>query len=307
MGSAVPRPVGRIARQHGPIFLSHMFNGGLLIGVSAQGGSPARILAGVDLGSAGMECVEFCRDLGFDGVVTFNPTGASGERKHVTWRYTDAGSVEAVGLEVVQQSFDGIRPHDYVLFHFRIRNTSPSTLRLHAGFFGDWDIQPDAFDDRGATAMGGRLMYQVSETGSRIHVGTLLLGEAPVTGNYFFGFRAAPASVNHRSNSRIARGTSGRPRPVPPTCATSRGPDPSSWIRGRPRMSGWVVAGESRSQLIANANAARDHVSRMVNTAISDDDETMRIAAVRNRTLHPWCTVRVARISVEIADPSHER
>lgn len=272
-GVQFPVPTGETPA-HGPISLSQMFNGGLIIGFPPQGGSPARILAGVELGTAGMECVASCRDLGLDGVVTFS-TGASGERKSVTWRYSDAGSAEPVGLEVIQHSLDGIRPHDYVLFRFRIRNTSPSTVRFFAGFFGDWDVQPDVFDDVGATALNGRLMYQVSQTGSRTHLGTLLLGEAPVTGNYFFNFEQAPSIADQ---IRALRGG---------LRATTAGPSDLRYIQGagpivldrREAQDVWlaVVAGESRSQLLANANAARDHVSRLVNTAIGDASETRSI------------------------------
>jgi hypothetical protein len=268
---------------HGPISLSHMFNGGLLIGLPAQGGSPARILSGVDLGSAGLECVEFCRDLGFDGVVTFSPTGASGERKSVTWRYSDAGSVEAVGLQVIQRSIDGKRPHDYVLFRFRIRNTSPSTLKLYAGVFTDWDVQPDPFDDVGATALNGKLMYQVSQADG-IHMGTLLLGEAPVTGNYFWDSEQdPPPSIGQQI--RALRGDLTRSSAGPKDLRYIQGAGPITLSHGE-AQDVWlaVVAGQSRSQLIANANAARDHVSQLQNTAISDVDETVRIAGAPNRT-----------------------
>jgi hypothetical protein len=280
-GVQFPVPLGE-SPEHGPIRLSQMFNGGLMIGIPAEGGGPPRVLSGVDVSSAGMECGPFCRDLGFDGVVTFNPTGASSERKHVTWRYSDAGSIEGVGLEIIQHSVDGLRPHDYVLFRFRIRNTGPSTVRFFAGFFGDWDVQPDAFDDLGATALNGRLMYQVSESGSRIHLGTLLLGEAPVTGNYFFNFEQGLSVVDQ---IRALRGG---------LRATTAGPSDLRYIQGagpisldpREAQDVWlaVVAGESRSQLIANANAARDHMSSLVNTAISNASETARITTVRSST-----------------------
>jgi hypothetical protein len=280
-GVQFPVPLGE-SPAHGPIFLSQMFNGGLLIGIPAQGGSPARILSGVDVSAAGMECGATCRDLGLDGVVTFNPTGASGERKHVTWRYSDAGSGDAVGLEVIQHSLDGIRPHDYVLFRFRIRNTSPSTLRFYAGFFGDWDLQPNPFDDLGATALSGRLMYQVSETGSRIHVGTLLLGEAPVTGNWFFNNEQFPSITDQ---IRALRGGLRATTAGPSDLRYIHGAGPIILDRGE-AQDVWlgVVAGESRSQLVANANAARDHVSRLVNTAISDASETATMTTVRSST-----------------------
>src|SRR4030095_9393248 len=158
-----------------------------IIGLPAQDGHPARTLLGAD-GAGEFECGDPCRDLGFDSDVSFTPTGASGERKRVTWRYSDAGSENAAGLEVIQQSLDAQPPHDYVLFRFRIRNTSPSDLRFFAGFFGDMDTGFDVLDDRGATALNGRLMFQRNELEGGIQFGTLLLGDAPVTGNYFFNF-----------------------------------------------------------------------------------------------------------------------
>jgi hypothetical protein len=124
---------------HADPIVSQIFNGGLIVGVPAQGGHPARVLLGAD--DAGeFACGETCRDLGLNGVVTFSPTGARGDRKNVTWRYSDAGSGDAVGLQVVQHSIDGIRPHDYVLFRFQLRNVSPAALTFYAGNFGDLDV-----------------------------------------------------------------------------------------------------------------------------------------------------------------------
>ena len=178
----------------------------------------------------------------------------------MTWRYSDAGSEEAVGLQVIQHSIDGIRPHDYVLFRFRIRNTSPSSLRLYAGVFTDWDVQPDPFDDRGSTTLNGTLMYQVSQANG-IHIGTVLFGEAPVTGNYFWDAEQEPPPPSIGQQIRALRGDLAR---------TSAGPDDLRYIQGAGPITlshgeaqdVWlaVVAGLSRSQLIANANAARAHV-----------------------------------------------
>ena len=279
-GVQFPVPLGS-SPVHGPTFLSQIFNGGLIVGLPPQNGRPARVLLGVDGGGA-LECFGFCRDLGLDGTVTFSPTGASGERKQVTWRYSDAGSDEAVGLQVVQHSLDGVRPHDYVLFRFRFRNTSPSTLRFFAGFFGDWDIDFDAFDDVGATALNGRLMYQRSQNEAGPRVGTLLLGDAPVTGNFFYPFLQDPISVPDQV--RALRGAIRQ---------TTGGPSDLRYIHGvgpivldqNASQDVWlaVVAGENQSQLLANANAASDHVDRLVSTAISDASETMRMTAVPHR------------------------
>ena len=266
---------------HGPTFLSQLFNGGLIVGVPAQNGRPARVLLGVDGGGA-LECSGFCRDLGLDGTVTFSPTGATGERKSVTWRYSDAGSDDAVGLQVIQHSLDGTAPHDYVLFRFRFVNGGSSTLRFFAGFFGDWDIGFDPFDDVGATALNGRLMYQRSQSEGGPRVGTLLLGTAPVTGNFFYPFDQDPVSI--LDQVRALRGAIRQ---------TTGGPSDLRYIHGvgpivldpHESQDVWlaVVAGENQSQLLANAAAASDHVSRMLNSAISDASETRRMSPVATR------------------------
>ena len=222
-----------------------------------------------------MECGNTCRDLGLDGRVTFSP-GGLGDRRHVTWRYTDAGSGDAVGLEVIQSSMDGRRPHDYVLFRFRIRNIGQSSLTFYAGFFGDWDVDFDAFDDDGFTALDRRLMYQTSENESGIHVGTLLLGDAPVTGNYFFGPAEPPPSVADQ-----IRALSGRLR------RRTAGNDDLRYIHGagpitlgkREGQDVWlaVVAGENKAQLLASAAAARADVADRASDALSDPSETSTI------------------------------
>jgi hypothetical protein len=266
---------------HGPTFLSQMFNGGLIVGVPAQNGQPNRVLLGVD-GANELECFGFCRDLGLDGTVTFSPTGATGERKQVTWRYSDAGSEEAVGLQVIQHSVDGIRPHDYVLFRFRFLNTSSSTLKFFAGFFGDWDVDFDAFDDVGATALNGRLMYQRSQTENGPRVGTLLLGDVPVTGNFFYPFLQDPLSVPDQV--RALRGAIRQTTGGPSDLRYIHGAGPIT-LHQHESQDVWlaVVAGENQSQLLANADAASDHVARLASTALSDAGETIRMTAVPNR------------------------
>src|SRR2546422_7647721 len=61
-----------------------------------------------------------------------------------------------------------------------------SDLTFHAGFFGDWDIGVNDNDDVGFTEMGGRLMYQTDSDLRGPYLGTLIVGDAPITGNYFF-------------------------------------------------------------------------------------------------------------------------
>jgi hypothetical protein len=287
-GVQFPIPPGSSPLHADPI-VSQIFNGGLIIGVPAQGGHPARVLLGAD-GAGEFECGTTCRDLGLDGVVTFSPTGARGERRQVTWRYSDAGSSDAVGLEVIQHSIDGIRPHDYVLFRFRIRNISPSALRFYAGYFGDMDVEFDNADDLGATALEGRLMYQVSAAESGIHVGTLLLGQAPVTGNYFFGPEQDPVSVHDQI--RALRGDIRRRTAGPTDLRYIHGVGPITLDRHE-AQDVWlaVVAGESRKELLDNAAAARAHVANLVNLPISDAGETSRmvITGASRAATRPTC------------------
>jgi hypothetical protein len=260
---------------------TEIFNGGLIIGIPAQDGRPARTLLGAD-GAGEFECGDPCRDLGFDSEVSFTPAGAGGERKRVTWRYSDAGSENAAGLEVTQQSVDGLLPNDYVLFRFRIRNGGPSDLRFFAGFFGDLDVGFDVFDDRGATAMNGRLMYQRNENEGGNLVGTLLLGDAPVTGNYFFTFDEDPLPV--LDQVRALRGNIRRERAGPIDLRHIHGSGPFTLDRGE-TADLWlaVVAGETRNQLLANAAAAREQAHQLRNTAISTAGETVAMRTVESR------------------------
>jgi hypothetical protein len=246
---------------------SHVFNGGLLVGIARD-----RVLAGFDVATM-MECGPSCLDLGLDGVVEFTPVGGDPGRKAVIWRYSDAASAERVGLRVIQRSIDGSHGHDYVLFRFLFRNTSSSTLRFWAGFAGDWDIDLDAFDDRGFTALNGSLMYQVSEAESGVHVGTMLLGEVPVSGNYFFsGFDEIPSVA---TQFRALRGRIVRTRADPGDLRYIQGAGP---IRLEPQETQdiWiaVVAGENRAQLLDNAAAARADVARRLSETLAEQATT---------------------------------
>src|SRR2546426_2061925 len=172
--------------------------------------APGRVLSGVtrrDLAACGAAC----RDLGLDGRVHVTASPRWGKR--VTWRYSDARSPEGVGLRVVQQSFDGRPPADYVLFDFTITNAGPATTTFHAGFFGDWDIGVNDNDDVGFTEMGGRLMYQTDSDLRGPYLGTLIVGDAPITGNYFFT-KAAWPSLTEQVDAlagRLSRPTSDAP------------------------------------------------------------------------------------------------
>jgi hypothetical protein len=233
--------------------VSEIFNGGLIIGIGDN-----QVLTGADAASM-MECGATCRDLGLNGTVKFTTQGDG--RKTVTWRYSDATSGEAAGLEVTQQSVDGTRPNDYVLFRFTIRNTSRSPVTFHAGSFGDWDIEFDANDDLGATDLGGKLMSQVSANESGIHAGTVLLG-APVTGNFFFdgleGAFPSTAEQVQALSGGLRRETAG-----PGDLRYIQGAGPITLKKGQHKDI-WiaVVAGQTKDQLLANAAAAEADVTR---------------------------------------------
>jgi hypothetical protein len=271
---------------HDPGF-SEIFNGGLLIGIS-----PDQVLAGADAGSM-MECGATCRDLGLNGTVKFTTQRDGG--KSVTWRYSDATSAEAAGLEVTQLSIDGKRPDDYVVFRFSIRNRRTATVTFHAGFFGDWDIELDANDDLGATDLGGKLMYQVSANESGIHAGTMLLG-APVTGNFFFDGLAGAFP----STADQVQALSGGLRQETAEAGDLRyiqGAGPIT-LRKNERKDIWIaiVAGENKSQLLGNAAAAEADVASRLNESFESAAETSAIApgpaaraASRATTSRPTC------------------
>jgi hypothetical protein len=242
---------------------SHIFRGGLLVGIA-----PEHVLAGVDLEGT-LECGPACHDLGLDGTVEFSPPSST-QRRAVTWRYSDAGSAERIGLRVTQRSIDGSRGHDYVLFRFVFRNTSRSTLRFHAGFVGDWDVDFDAGDDRGFTALDGRLMHQTSSAESGIHVGTMLLGEVPVSGNHYFFLSEGLLSL--RDQVRALNGGLRRTTAGPGDLGNIHGMGP---IRLQPQETQdiWiaVVAGENRAQLLANARAAQADVAGRLTESIAEE------------------------------------
>jgi hypothetical protein len=232
---------------------SHLFVGGLLIGRD-----PDTVLAGVNVNGE-MQCGTTCRDLGLDGTVKFTSTSSTG--RQVTWRYSSLNGA----LEITQTSVDGRRPHDYVLFQVTIRNTSRFTRTFHAGFFGDWDVDFNAADDLGFTDLDGRLMYLVSQGETGIHVGTMLLG-APATGSFFFTAADVPSTFDQvQALSGGLRQETGGPADL----RYIQGAGPITLKRGQQRDV-WiaVVAGESESQLLANAAAAQADVAGRANAAV---------------------------------------
>lgn len=260
--------------QHDPGF-SEIFNGGLLIGIG-----PDQVLAGADAGSM-MPCGATCRDLGLNGMVKF--TTKRDGTKSVTWRYSDATSAEAAGLEVTQVSTDGKRPNDYVLFRFSIRNIRTAAVTFYAGTFGDWDVDLDAGDDLGATDLGGKLMYQVSAIEPGVHVGTVVLG-APVTGNFFFdgSLGAAPSTADQVQalSGGVRQETAG-----PGDLRYIQGAGPITLQRGQAKDI-WVavVVGQDKAELLANAAAAEADFTSKAGSPLDVTGLTLAPVANSSRT-----------------------
>lgn len=226
---------------------SHLYQGGLVIGRS-----PDTVLSGTTL--RGMAtCGRRCRNLGLDARMRLATVRESG--KEVVWEYSDSGVPEGIGLRVVQQSWDGRPPADYVLFRFIITNAGRQTTTFHAGFHGDWDIGADEADDVGRTDMAGRLMYQTNSDSGGPYLGTLLHSDAPVTGN--FVYRAVTLPTPHEQVDALAGRLS---RPESDAVGDTRyihGAGPFT-LAQKQSAELWiaVVAGETRDGLLANAAAA---------------------------------------------------
>jgi hypothetical protein len=140
---------------------------------------------------------------------------------------------------VIQRSFDGTAPADYVLFDFSICNIGKQTLTFYAGFFGDWDVGQFTVNDDGFTELGGRLMYATDEGATGVHVGTLFHGDIPVSGNYLFNNASIPSSLTEQVDA--LRGALIPTRsPLPATSASStpsgrsRSRNGKAWMSGSP-------------------------------------------------------------------------
>jgi hypothetical protein len=263
---------------------SHLFEGGLLIGRD-----PDSVLSGVSVNGQ-MQCGLTCRDLGLDATLQFSSTGGGG--RQVTWRYSDGTSLERAGLDITQTSVDGRRPNDYVLFRFSIRNTGRFTRTFHAGFFGDWDLDVDAFDDVGFTDLDGRLMYLVSQGETGVHVGTLLLG-APASGNFFFTSASLPSTFDQvQALSGGLRQESGGPDDL----RYIQGAGPITLRKGQQRDV-WiaVVAGDDLNQLLANAAAAEADVAggRIASLRALGPTSALRLSAPAGTASQPRSPKRV--------------
>jgi hypothetical protein len=162
----------------GSIETSELFLGGLLIGLESD-----VVLSGVDVGGD-LACGAACRDFGPAGIGSIAHSRAHG--RTITWRYSDTGSPEGVGLSVTQRSFDAPAGKDYVLFQFTIQNSGQHPRRLGLGILADWDVGASGFGDVGIVEQGGRLMYQVDDGESTRHAGTLMQGDAPANQGFYF-------------------------------------------------------------------------------------------------------------------------
>jgi DNA-binding SARP family transcriptional activator len=244
-GVQFPVPAGR-SPSHQP-YMSHLYQGALLIGRA-----PDQVLSGGNLTGVAA-CGRQCRNLGLDARAKWSSLPGAGKR--VLWEYSDSGAPEAAGLRVVQESFDGRPPADYVLFRFAMTNSGPAATTFHAGFFGDWDVGDNAEDDVGFTDMDGRLMYLTNTDRTDPFLGTVLISDAPISGNYFFrketllsrseqvdalAGRIVRTETDITGDARYIHGAG--------PFQLDRGEQGELWIA--------VVAGETKDQLLASAAAA---------------------------------------------------
>jgi N-acetylneuraminic acid mutarotase len=231
---------------HSPV----LFAGALMIGAGSD-----LVLSGANV-SGYLACAPdvnaACRDLGLDAVLATGSDAHLGQE--VTWSYSDAASDRPLGLRIVQRSYAGAVGHDYVLYRFSITSTAPAPVTFHAGFFGDWDVDQDFADDVGATELDGRLMYLSNAVGTGSYLGTVLLGNAPVAGNYFF----APAILSLEDQVAALNGALRREQA--PDAADYRYIHSAGPITLAPGETAdlWIaiVAGASHAELLANAQAA---------------------------------------------------
>jgi hypothetical protein len=243
----------------GDIGVSQLFLGGLIVGLR-----PDRVLSANELNGY-IQCGN-CRAFGPEGRLHFNASPQFG--KKVTWQYNDASSPQGVGLKVVQKSFDGAPPADYVLFRFTLTNSGGSPVTIYPGFFADWDIDDDFLDDIGATE--GRLMY-MTNVGGGTAAGSLIVSDAPVSGTTFsteFGQTTeemVSALAGDFTNPSADEPNDHRYVQAIGPITLAPGASTQLWIA--------IVAGEDLDQLRSNATAAAADIAArrgQPNTADSD-------------------------------------
>ena len=226
----------------GDITVSQLFVGGLIVGIR-----PDRLLSANELNGY-IQCGN-CRAFGPEGRLHFNASPAFG--KKVTWQYNDAPSPQGVGLKVVQKSYDGAPPGDYVLFRFTLTNSGAAPITIYPGFFADWDIDDDFLDDVGTTE--GRLMY-MTNAGGGVAGGSLIISDAPVSGTTFFTefgqttAKVVSALAGDFTNPSVADPNDHRYVQAIGPITLAIGGSTQFWLA--------IVAGENVDQLRGNAAAA---------------------------------------------------
>lgn len=245
---------------YGPFSGSQLFRGGLVVALR-----PDRVLSGVDL--FGYSDCSTCRDFGLDGTLSYSTSRESGTR--VLWRYSDAPSPNRVGLKVAQQSYDGVPPNNYVLFHLTFTNSRLTTLRFYAGMFADWDVDQQPGDNIGGSAQGGRIMYETDATPGGNYVGTLLLGNYPVSGNAFF---TGPVNVSQAAEVSALDGETRSPTASTPGDQRYYHALGPITLKGGGSGDFWIalVAGQTREQFFASASAASADVASRRSGTLSD-------------------------------------
>lgn len=252
----------------GDIGVSQLFLGGLIVGMR-----PDRVLSANELN--GYTLCGNCRAFGPQGKLHFTSSPSYG--KKVTWQYSDAGSAQGVGLKVVQKSYDGIPPNDYVLFRFTITNGGAASVTIYPGFFGDWDIDDDFVDDVGATE--GRLMY-MTNAGGGVAGGSLIISDAPVAGASFATLNPGPVRTVEELVAALTGDVTNPSAPEPGDHNYVQSIGPITLAKGASTQF-WIaiVAGEDLGQLRSNAAAAAaDVAQRRGQPDVSDGGPVMTVA-----------------------------
>lgn len=241
-----PLPAGQPPKAGPAPVNRQLFRGGLVLGLA-----PDVALAGTELEGYVICSVSPCRAFGFDGKAKIKDRGTG---KEITWTYTDAGSQRPMGLKVVQRSFDGQNGRDYVIYGFRIVNQGMGPVTFTPGVFLDFDVSPEFFSNLAYTELNGRLAVTTNPD-ETLHFGSVIVGGATVPANYFFDTNWL---IPESEVVSALRGMISSPEmPFPTDIRLLQGgdevtlmPDGSTdfWVA--------IVAGESRAEVIANAQAA---------------------------------------------------
>jgi hypothetical protein len=242
-----PLPAGESPKAGPAPANRQLFRGGLVLGIA-----PDVAFAGTELGGY-VTCLAPCRDLGFDGQASVVELG--GGSRDISWRYSDAGSQRAIGLEVSQHSYDGQDGADYVLYAFRITNRSRGSITFAPGVFLDFDVHPDFASNIGYTELDGQLMITTNSGDVGTHLGSLIVNGPPVPRPYFFTGNDFPAEGDLVAALRGELSNRGIPEPGDirhvqggTTIKLTRGKSTDLWVA--------IVGGDDRTQTVANARSA---------------------------------------------------